>query len=444
MKLRPRPVDAALFIAVVFVLYLASSPTPLQSYWPTSISHGLRCSPEAYSAGRWERQPGILRNMTRHEDVFALSGWTRCASSQEPGWHLASDVPEAFHWRTEASMARWKWIPGPACSRFRRFSGEEMVRNLVERGGWLMIGDSLTEGHFFSLSCILHPHVRAEPLYRPGESFYRAWAQSLYLLPTSPLARTLRFPPGFDIEQTPLATFRRVDAILAPEELLPLYARVAPDRVKSDNPDPEALYGNLQEALFNLDSSEVLALFTSPPPLNFGTLIISTGAHWTQSVFGALHGYEEILEFLGHTARLWLERVAEALKPVASPKWSTAQRWLPKTSAGYKRRVVVRSANWGSEDCMTEAVRMGGAVDEVPVLKQNKYNWDWITKMNDMFEKVVKEFDHPLVHYLGIERPCLMRPDAHVLPDCLHIAAGTGAMETWTEYIAHFLWSEDP
>ncbi|EJD37332.1 hypothetical protein AURDEDRAFT_173607 [Auricularia subglabra TFB-10046 SS5] len=105
-------------------------------------------------------------------------------------------------------MARWKWLPGSGCARLRRFSSE-MIRNLGRRGGWLLTGDSMTEAHFFALSCFLHPHVRAEPDKNTEHDYYlRAPAQSLYLAPTSPLVHTLRFPPGLDILHAPLVTYQ--------------------------------------------------------------------------------------------------------------------------------------------------------------------------------------------------------------------------------------------
>lgn len=204
-----RPLDAALFLCIVFVLYLASSPASLSTFWPFRLLTGpkLQCSPEAYSSGSWVRKPGPITNMSRYEDVYALSGWTGCGSQHEHEWHFATTESNAWPWRSFASHFTYK--PGPGCSSLRRFNQRELVQNLVERGGWLLIGDSLTEGHFFSISCMLHPHVRATPDYVVGTDYDRGWPQNLYLLPNSSFARTLRFPPGFSFEHTPLVTYRR-------------------------------------------------------------------------------------------------------------------------------------------------------------------------------------------------------------------------------------------
>lgn len=71
--------------------------------------------------------------------------------------------------------------------------------------------------HFFSLSCTLYPHVIATPDYSGDNAYFdRAWPQNLYLNPKSPLISSLRFPPGFDTEKTPLVTFRRWVLVIAP------------------------------------------------------------------------------------------------------------------------------------------------------------------------------------------------------------------------------------
>lgn len=230
--------------------------------------------------------------------------------------------------------------------------------------------------------------------------------------------------------------------ILAPEELLPLYARHAPNRTTSSNPAQHELYGDLQEAVYNAQSAEMLALFTSPPPLNYGALIMSSGAHWTESVFGKLSAPDEIVAFFSAALTLWLQRVAEALALTTAPAWGTAVTWRGATSGGTPRRVIVRGATWGSEDCLLSVVRLGGPRAHVVPLSRPYYNWAWIPRLNEAAERAVAAADNPFIHYLPIERPAMLRPDAHVLPDCMHLAAGTGAMESWTEYIAHFLWAE--
>jgi hypothetical protein len=69
---------------------------------------------------------------------------------------------------------------------------------------------------------------------------------------------------------------------------------------------------------------------------------------------------------------------------------------------------------------------------------------------------------YPDIHYLGIDRPALLRPDAvraalslrssarglmtlqHAAGDCLHIMSGAGVLEGWSHYIWHFVTRELP
>lgn len=71
--------------------------------------------------------------------------------------------------------------------------------------------DSISEEHFFSLSCLLYDHVTALPVLpefaaSPAD---RVQPQHLYLRADSPLMASLEFPPGFELDTTPLVGFRR-------------------------------------------------------------------------------------------------------------------------------------------------------------------------------------------------------------------------------------------
>lgn len=57
---------------------------------------------------------------------------------------------------------------------------------------------------------MLYPYVRATPDYSLDPWYFdRAWPQNLYLNPSSSIIPYLDLPEGFDIETTPLVTFRR-------------------------------------------------------------------------------------------------------------------------------------------------------------------------------------------------------------------------------------------
>ena len=51
---------------------------------------------------------------------------------------------------------------------------------------------------------------------------------------------------------------------------------------------------------------------------------------------------------------------------------------------------------------------------------------------------------YPSLHFLPIDRPALLRPDAHASGDCLHFMTGAGVLEGWTQYVWHFVRYEIP
>ncbi|EEB99261.1 hypothetical protein MPER_01091 [Moniliophthora perniciosa FA553] len=121
--------------------------------------------------------------MTHSDDAIVFSGFEGCAASREFYWHLASDRED--HWDRFPKAQSWKWVPNnEKTCRMKDFSKEDMVKGLVEEGGWLVLGDSVSENHFFSLSCTLYPHVIATP-YPWTSEHDRGYPQNLYLNPDS-------------------------------------------------------------------------------------------------------------------------------------------------------------------------------------------------------------------------------------------------------------------
>ncbi|KAG8969055.1 hypothetical protein FRC03_004729 [Tulasnella sp. 419] len=196
------------FVFLLLFIYIWQKPTfrhtpNLDSSFPPFIDG--KCSPEAWSAGKWERKEDPPQ-VVEPEDVYKASGFLGCASSREIQWHLSNDHPNEMNWR--GNVSAYDWVPPSTCGDIPD-DREMIVKDLVEQGGWLLIGDSVTEEHFFSLSCTLYPHVLATPDYTGRWDWDRAWPQNLYLNPQSPLVPKLNMPSGFDIEKTPLVTFRR-------------------------------------------------------------------------------------------------------------------------------------------------------------------------------------------------------------------------------------------
>lgn len=67
-----------------------------------------------------------------------FSGFEKCASSREYFWHLGAD-DEAQYDRFPGAQS-WEWIPGSGCEEMQPLNAETLVRNLVEDGGWYLVG----------------------------------------------------------------------------------------------------------------------------------------------------------------------------------------------------------------------------------------------------------------------------------------------------------------
>ncbi|KAF7976817.1 hypothetical protein HWV62_5492 [Athelia sp. TMB] len=441
LMLNPRSLTGKLVTLVALVTFMlavytyTSSTTSTFSLPKFSVFSKPRvrgsCAPQAWNAGHWEFNPAPtnLTQMTDRRDALQFAGFEGCASDREYFWHLASDTES--QWDRWPAVTSWRWAPDAACDA-RPLNGAEMLRDMVEDGGWLLMGDSITEGHFFSLSCLLSPHVRATPNYTENPYFDRAWPQNLYLNPASPLIASFNLPAGFSIEHTPLVTFRRNDLLLSKDELIALHREKYP---------PNATFELFsEESFWSLSPQEYMALFTAPAPAgNYGTLIASTGGHWTTTL---LHGFRDdaagvdagfgiagVIGFFEHAMERWAREVQALLD---------ADRRADPRPGRRPRRVVVRAYTPGHEDCKDhrEPWRM------YQPGRWKHYNWFWIKDYNQIFEKVLKSASFPDIFYLPIDNPALLRPDAHASGDCLHIMAGAGVLEGWSHYIWHFVSKE--
>ena len=351
---------ATIILTLMFAVYQHSDNYHLQPYFHSSS----RCSAEAYSAGSWKpanKFPSGTK-MKEKSDAIAFGGFEGCAADREFFWHLASDRPE--QWKNRFPMAYdYTWSPADDCN-IRPLDREALVTDLVQKGGWFLIGDSVTENQFFSLSCILYPHVRATPNYTDNPYYGRDQQQDLYLLPTSPLIPKLKFPRGFSIENTPLVSFRRVDLLLSQEELEGLYNSIyAPGANFS-------LFSD--EAFWSLSPYEYVEQFTSKEN-NYQTMIVSTAGHWTTSL---LHGMKDsknkgggvgnTLYFFQHASAMWADLVQRLLKE----------------SNRDDRQVVVRAYLSGHENCLN----IFKPYTYIHEYTTQWYNWNWITEYNDIFQ----------------------------------------------------------
>ncbi|KAK7043092.1 hypothetical protein VNI00_008446 [Paramarasmius palmivorus] len=430
---KPILLATSTFITLIFIY---TQTAPESGFTLSSFFGAAReiytCPPEAYSNGSWILRPWTNRTvMTDREDAVEFSGFEGCASSAEYFWHLAADREE--QWDRFPAAQSWRWEPNDKeqC-RMPAFSGEAMVRDLVQNGGWLVLGDSVSENHFFSMSCSLYPHVTATPDYTT-DWYDRGHPQNLYLNPASPLVKRLKFPKGFDIAKTPLMTFRRVDLLFEESELVELH------RSLYNPPADFQLFSD--EAVWTLSPEYYLnELLTRPlPEGNYGALVVSTAGHWTTTLFSGYrdeskdttgYGIDGVIGFFGKAMEAWADRVQEAINDDKGVVLSTGKR--------KKRETIVRAYLPGHEDCHSHRAPW----TEIEPFVWNWYNWGNIWEYNEIFTKLLSSAKYPNIHFVGIDRPARLRPDAHATGDCLHIMTGAGVMEGWTHYLWHFASNE--
>ncbi|EIW63587.1 uncharacterized protein TRAVEDRAFT_161946 [Trametes versicolor FP-101664 SS1] len=440
---RSLPAKVLCVVAIFYVIYAAHSLLSSSSnFFSFSVSRPRSiCTPQAWASGQWVPKipPTMRTNFTKSEDVYEFLGFQGCASNREVYWHLAADNERLFD--RFPAVASWRWSPPAEQCEVRDLDPTVLVRDLVEQGGWLLIGDSVTENHFFSLSCLLYPHVRATPDYVANPYFDRGWPQNLYLDPASPLISKIKFPDGFDIETTPLVTFRRIDLLFEPSALDALYKQLHPDSALATQG------GNLfsDEATWNLAPAEYVKIFTAPLPRgNYATMVVSTGGHWTTTLFAGLKdaqlpkdGIENVVSFFGEAMDAWAGEVQALL--YAAEKEERAMRSFHRKGRP-PRQVVARAYLPGHEDCHDHRV----PDKEYKPGRWGWYNWNQIGDLNNKFEAVLQGNKYPDIHFLPIDRPALLRPDAHSAGDCLHIMTGAGVLEGWTQYIWHYVTVELP
>lgn len=129
-------------LTFAITLYTFSSPEfSLRSLDWSSIFAGRQrgiCSPEAWSSGYWTYSPNIdLPALTNADQALAFAGFEGCAADREYYWHLGTDHPE--EWDRFPKVSSYKWQPSSECN-VRPLNGAAMVKDMVEQGGWLLLG----------------------------------------------------------------------------------------------------------------------------------------------------------------------------------------------------------------------------------------------------------------------------------------------------------------
>lgn len=135
-----------------------------------SIRQRSECTPQDWASGQWTRRvpARTKQNVTSRADVLEFEGFEGCASDREYSWHLAADEDQ---WDRFPEVAAYQWTPPSSCN-VRQFEREAFVRDLVEKGGWLLLGGECPFSHSITaaalettLSC---PRLTSE-LPQPGQ-----------------------------------------------------------------------------------------------------------------------------------------------------------------------------------------------------------------------------------------------------------------------------------
>ncbi|KAF5335122.1 hypothetical protein D9611_010906 [Ephemerocybe angulata] len=396
------------------------------------------CSPEEYAQGQWVRRPYWTRpspltrtntseqiyrdllhgahgpeKLTSKEDILKFARMEGCASDGEDIWNQFA-VTNEEQWDRFPKALEWEWIPGGRCtgkSGLRDWDLEGFLRDLVEGGGWLLIGgrvpflrayasvidtnpDSITGNHFFSISCLLYPHV----VIGKSTSYERDRLQSLYLDPSSPFAGRFQLPEGFNIKTTPLVSFKRVDLLWSVNDLASMHKALHPEFYSPSN--SFKLFGDT--AVWTVSPEVYLNIFLGPvATANYKTMIVSSAGHWTMDLF---HGYHRAHGSDGSTlndSRLLFPSDFEELEPIlgydglliffreAMEHWANAvQRRLdthpPSVSSSptRQRQVLVRAYLAGHDACHN--ARDPWAEERPP---RASWNWREIGRFNKIWEE---------------------------------------------------------
>lgn len=138
-------VFSSVLISLTFLSSLSFRRKVSYPAYGDAVTHNSFCSPEAYAAGSWTPKPH-RSPLTSKDGVLNVSGFEGCASSREVGWHLGTswddeDEFKKLQWRGNASA--YDWLPGEGCEAYSKVDAKILVRQLVEEGGWLILGGAL-------------------------------------------------------------------------------------------------------------------------------------------------------------------------------------------------------------------------------------------------------------------------------------------------------------
>lgn len=104
-----------------------------------STKHASHCPPDLWASGQWTRRDpprSTKQQVTSVEDILEMEGFAGCASDRHYRWHIGSEEDQ---WHRYPDVAAFEWTPPEGCN-VRQFRPEEVIRDMVEKGGWLLLG----------------------------------------------------------------------------------------------------------------------------------------------------------------------------------------------------------------------------------------------------------------------------------------------------------------
>lgn len=378
------------------------------------------CNSKLWANGRWEKRNATSMPLSPPiwsvPQAMKVSNFPtdQCASNRLPLTNTAiprleNNTREFWDWRYQVSSYKWHsgceqaGIPAKPHP-----TPEELLHSFINEGGWLMIGDSLSAQWFMSLSCYLAPYVRAVPFFTPDTPWNAT--QHLYLNNASSYVQDMTLPADFDINTTPLVSILRSGLLLAKSQIKEI---IVENNLITDN---KPMFG--EEKVFDMHTDDYTADFLNPK-LRYSKMIASAGAHYTQMLFQD-RPFHQIAEIFHHNFEHWAQLMIKVLKDPRSKN----------------KQIYYRTATAGHDKCYL--ARANGPWNEEKVLDTPVWNWQWIPLFNKIADSVLTSLNEPKPILLSLERPAMLRPDAHIIIDCLHFTVGSGIIEGWTDYVYNY------
>jgi hypothetical protein len=145
LVVRPRSFSTKIILLGVIItfaitLYNFSHPDSFHIFDWSPQQH-TSCTPEQWSDGHWVYSPtSDLQALTSPEQAIAFAGFEGCTSDREISWHLGTNNEE--QWNRFPNVSSYKWVPSGQCD-IHQLNGAAMVKDMVENGGWFLLGGML-------------------------------------------------------------------------------------------------------------------------------------------------------------------------------------------------------------------------------------------------------------------------------------------------------------